>query len=341
MPNLIRPEGPEAEDFRFSRRALATGALGGLAFAGYAPAALARQAAPIITDDDGLTVEQTTIPAPDGFALPIFAVRPTGDGPWPVVVVASEIFGVHEYIRDLCRRLAKAGYAAVAPSFFNRVEDPAGLSYMSRVQQIVGAANYEQVMGDVSATLDWVSQQLWANSDKVGITGFCWGGKVVWQACASFAVLDAGVDRVSLADTVGYADPAMVQELFALALPVAGDKLNCGHFHDTRGLGLANVYAALQMGITRFDACLGGIGGCPHAPGASGNVATEDLAYMLASMGISTGLDFDKLIALRKKLVGWLSSETLHGTLWRAGLPKTMKAADVAAVASFSSVAKG
>lgn len=148
------------------------------------------------------------------------------------------------------------------------------------------------------------------------------------------AVLDTGVDRVSLADTVGYADPAMVQKLFALTLPVAGDKLNCGHFHDTRGLGLANVYAALQMGVTRFDACLGGIGGCPHAPGASGNVATEDLAYLLASMGISTGQDFDQLIALRKKLAGWLSGETLHGTLWRAGLPKTMKTADAAAPAA-------
>ena len=145
------------------------------------------------------------------------------------------------------------------------------------------------------------------------------------------AVLDTGVDRVSLADTVGYADPAMVQELFALTLPVAGDMLNCGHFHDTRGLGLANVYAALQMGITRFDACLGGIGGCPHAPGASGNVATEDLAYLLASMGISTGQDFDQLIALRQKLAGWLSGETLHGTLWRAGLPRTMKTPEAAA----------
>ena len=140
------------------------------------------------------------------------------------------------------------------------------------------------------------------------------------------AVLDAGVDRVGLADTVGYADPAMVRELFELTLPVAGDKLNCGHFHDTRGLGLANVYAALELGITRFDACLGGIGGCPHAPGASGNVATEDLAYMLASMGIETGQDFDALIALREKLAGWLAGESLHGTLWRAGLPKTMRA---------------
>ena len=138
------------------------------------------------------------------------------------------------------------------------------------------------------------------------------------------AVLDAGVDRVGLADTVGYADPAMVRELFGQALPIAGDKLNCGHFHDTRGMGMANVFAALQMGVTRFDACLAGIGGCPHAPGASGNVATEDLAYMLASMGIATGQDIDRLLALRKKVAHWLDGETLHGTLWQAGLPKTM-----------------
>ncbi|MDF2462715.1 MAG: hydroxymethylglutaryl-CoA lyase [Ramlibacter sp.] len=139
------------------------------------------------------------------------------------------------------------------------------------------------------------------------------------------AVLDAGVDCVSLADTVGYADPAMVRSLFAQVRAVAGDKLTAAHFHDTRGLGLANAYAALESGITRFDACLGGIGGCPHAPGASGNVTTEDLAYMLASMGVETGLDFDRLLALRAKLAVWLQGETLHGTLWRAGLPRTMK----------------
>ena len=141
------------------------------------------------------------------------------------------------------------------------------------------------------------------------------------------AVLDAGVDRVGLADTVGYADPSMVRDLFEQALPIAGERLNCGHFHDTRGLGLANVYAAWQMGITRFDACLAGIGGCPHAPGASGNVSTEDAVYMFASMGISTGQDFDRLIALRAKVAQWLQGEALHGSLWRAGLPKTMLAA--------------
>lgn len=139
------------------------------------------------------------------------------------------------------------------------------------------------------------------------------------------AVLDAGVDAVSLADTVGYADPAMVSRLFERVLRVAGERLVCGHFHDTRGLGLANVVAALQLGITRFDACTAGIGGCPHAPGASGNVATEDLAYMLASMGIATGLDFDRLLALRAKVAQWLEGEPTHGTIWKAGLPKTMK----------------
>jgi hydroxymethylglutaryl-CoA lyase len=138
------------------------------------------------------------------------------------------------------------------------------------------------------------------------------------------AVIAEGVDAVSLADTVGYADPAMVQSLFARVLPVARGKLECGHFHDTRGLALANVFAALELGITRFDACIGGIGGCPHAPGASGNAATEDLAYMLASMGIGCGQDIEALLALRKRVMAWLPGESFHGTLWRAGLPKTM-----------------
>ncbi|MEP6943693.1 MAG: hydroxymethylglutaryl-CoA lyase [Betaproteobacteria bacterium] len=136
--------------------------------------------------------------------------------------------------------------------------------------------------------------------------------------------LEVGAERVGLADTVGYADPHQVETLFAQAFAVAGERIACGHFHDTRGLGLANVFAAWQQGVARFDACLGGLGGCPHAPGASGNVATEDVAYLFRSMGVETHLDFDRLIALRARLGHWLEGETLHGTLWRAGLPKTM-----------------
>ncbi len=139
------------------------------------------------------------------------------------------------------------------------------------------------------------------------------------------AVLALGVDRVGLADTVGYADPRQVAELFTRAREVAGDRLACGHFHDTRGLGMANVMAALQTGETRFDACLAGMGGCPHAPGASGNVATEDLAYLFASMGIETGIDFDRLMALRAQVTQWLAGESLHGTIAQAGLPKTLR----------------
>nr|WP_316640718.1 hydroxymethylglutaryl-CoA lyase [uncultured Roseateles sp.] len=137
------------------------------------------------------------------------------------------------------------------------------------------------------------------------------------------ALLDAGADRVSLADTVGYADPAMVDDLFSQALKIAGERLACGHFHDTRGLALANCYAALRLGVARFDASLAGIGGCPHAPGASGNAATEDLLFMLQSMGLQTGVDLPALLALRADVADWMSGEALHGTLWRAGLPKT------------------
>lgn len=221
MPVLTRPEGQTAEDLTLNRRTL--GALGGLLFSGYAVAALAQEAEPVVTDAAGLTAGTVTYPAPDGFALPAYVARPEGEGPFPVVIVASEIFGVHDYIRDVCRRLAKQGYAAVAPAFFNRVEDSAPLADMQRIMQIVSAAGYEQVMGDIAATLDWASQQLWANSDKVGITGFCWGGKVVWQACARFAAIDAGVAWYGRLAPAPDASPAQVSAGQPWPVDVAAD----------------------------------------------------------------------------------------------------------------------
>lgn len=140
------------------------------------------------------------------------------------------------------------------------------------------------------------------------------------------ALLDAGADRVSMADTVGHGGPGQVQSLFEQARRIAGERFWCGHFHDTRGLALANVHAALQTGVTRFDATLAGIGGCPHAPGASGNASTEDLAFMLDTMDIGTGLDIEALLRLRAKVAAWLDGESLHGALWRAGLPRSVKA---------------
>jgi hydroxymethylglutaryl-CoA lyase len=149
--------------------------------------------------------------------------------------------------------------------------------------------------------------------------------------------VDAGAERIGLADTVGYADPAQVRRLFGAtfrALGAHGDKLSCGHFHDTRGLALANTLAALDVGITRFDASLAGIGGCPHAPGASGNSATEDLVYMLDRMGYYTGIDLAAIMDLRIRVAGWLSGEQLNGAIWRAGVPKASTGADAAACPS-------
>lgn len=166
-----------------------------------------------------------------------------------------------------------------------------------------------------------------------GGVGTAWGCTLQGDVAASEvlrlmqALLDAGADRVSLADTVGYANPYAVSILVEQALKIAGDKFCCGHFHDTRGLALANVVAALQQGVTRFDASLAGIGGCPHAPGASGNASTEDLVFMLEAMGVDTGLDINAMLTLRAKVAGWLTGEATHGAMWRAGLPKNFKTA--------------
>lgn len=134
----------------------------------------------------------------------------------------------------------------------------------------------------------------------------------------ALGALDAGADCVSLADTVGHANPASVARLLETAIGAAGDRLSAVHFHDTRGFGLANCMAALQMGITQFDACVGGLGGCPHAPGASGNVATEDLALLFESMGIATALDMDALFGLRARIAALLPGEALYGAAWRS-----------------------
>ncbi|SMF20289.1 hydroxymethylglutaryl-CoA lyase [Azospirillum oryzae] len=136
------------------------------------------------------------------------------------------------------------------------------------------------------------------------------------------ACLEAGADRVALADTVGYADPAQVRRLYKRVKDIAGDRLQSAHFHDTRGLGLANCLAVLDIGIREFDSSLGGLGGCPHAPGASGNVATEDLVFMLEAMGFDTGIDLDALIEAQRLLATLLPGQTLHGKIAAAGLPK-------------------
>lgn len=135
-------------------------------------------------------------------------------------------------------------------------------------------------------------------------------------------VLEAGCDQVSLGDTVGYATPGQVSEVITAVREIAGAKLQAAHFHDTRGLALVNSLVAVQHGIRELDSSLAGLGGCPFAPGASGNTVTEDMVFMLQSMGYETGIDLERLIASRELLNNALPNEPLYGYIARAGLPK-------------------
>jgi hydroxymethylglutaryl-CoA lyase len=143
--------------------------------------------------------------------------------------------------------------------------------------------------------------------------------EVVWIAAQA---IEAGADEAGLSDTTGMANPAQVRRLFTKVRAVIGDKTGAAHMHNTRGLGLANCLAAYDVGVRTFDASLGGLGGCPFAPGASGNVVTEDLVFMFEAMGVSTGVDLDKLVLARAQLQAGLPGEPIYGMLPEAGLPK-------------------
>lgn len=136
------------------------------------------------------------------------------------------------------------------------------------------------------------------------------------------ALAEAGADELVVPDTVGYADPAQVKRVFKAVLAAVGDLPVAAHFHDTRGTGLTNVTAALDCGVRRFDASLAGIGGCPFAPGATGNIVMDDLVFMLDSMGLRTGVDIEKLVAVREIVRETLPDIEMHGAIARAGLPK-------------------
>jgi hydroxymethylglutaryl-CoA lyase len=138
---------------------------------------------------------------------------------------------------------------------------------------------------------------------------------------------EAGVDCVALADTVGYANPAQIRRVFRRVRSEIGDKLEAAHLHDTRGLGLANALAAYEEGVRHFDSSMGGLGGCPFAPGASGNVITEDLVFMFESMGVPTGIDIGRLMEARKLMVAAIPQEPVYGHMALAGLPKGFRAA--------------
>ena len=159
--------------------------------------------------------------------------------------------------------------------------------------------------------------------------GCSYEGRIAVSQVVKYAVqlIEAGAQELIVADTVGYADPAQVRAVFKAVLAEVGSVPVAAHFHDTRGLGLANVCAALDCGITRFDASLAGLGGCPFAPGASGNVVMEDLCFMLDSMGYDTGVDIDQLVAVRALVSAALPDMSLQGAIARAGLPQGYRVA--------------
>jgi len=137
------------------------------------------------------------------------------------------------------------------------------------------------------------------------------------------ALMASGCDEIGLADTTGYANPSSVRHMVRFVRGVVGDGAVTGiHLHNTRGLGLANVLAGLEVSLTTFDSSLGGLGGCPFAPGASGNIVTEDLVFMLESLGLSTGIDISRLVAVRDILKDALPDEPLYGFVAEAGLPR-------------------
>ena len=135
-------------------------------------------------------------------------------------------------------------------------------------------------------------------------------------------LIELGCDEVGLSDSVGYANPAQIKELVVRVRAAVGERALAGlHLHNTRGLGLANVLAGLEIGVRTFDSSLGGLGGCPWAPGASGNIVTEDLVFMLEAMGLRTGIDLERLLSVRQILKDALPQEEMYGFVPEAGLP--------------------
>ncbi|HWA01313.1 MAG TPA: dienelactone hydrolase family protein [Caulobacterales bacterium] len=159
--------------------------------AGYALALSPPAQAAITTSAEGLVVEEPVLDGADGYRLPSYLVRPDAGGRRPAVIVVNEVFGIHEYIKDICRRLGRAGYVALAPDYFDRAGDPATAADFNQIRPMIAATHYEQVMGDTQGAIEFLAHNAHVNAGKLAITGFCWGGNVVWMAAARFPQIKA------------------------------------------------------------------------------------------------------------------------------------------------------
>jgi carboxymethylenebutenolidase len=185
---LRTPEGEAAPANATRRTALAS-----IFTAGYALATGPANAQAITTDDEGLVVQDVMFPAHDGYGMPGYLARPKARGRKPAVLVVNEIFGIHAYIKDVCRRLAKQGYVALAPDYFDRAGDPSTLEDFGAIREIVAQARYDQVMGDTDAAARFLRSRRYVAGTRMGMTGFCWGGGVVWMAASRSRAFRAGV----------------------------------------------------------------------------------------------------------------------------------------------------
>jgi hydroxymethylglutaryl-CoA lyase len=189
---------------------------------------------------------------------------------------------------------------------------------------------HAQVIEEVRSVIAWRDQHFPEVQIEAGLStvfGCTLQGVVPADDVIRMALkmAELGVEEVGLADTVGYANPTQVRRLFTRLRDEIGPVAGSAHFHNTRGQGLANVVAALDVGVTTIDASQGGLGGCPYAPGASGNIVTEDLVYLLESMGLRTGVDIDRLVAAREWLHKGLPGEPLYGFIPDAGVGKNFR----------------
>ncbi|MDX2235770.1 MAG: dienelactone hydrolase family protein [Hyphomonadaceae bacterium] len=186
---LRTPEG-DPPDLVISRRT----ALASLFTAGYAVGAGPASAQAITTDDAGLSIEEVTFRAAGKYQLPGYLARPAAPGRYPAVIVVNEIFGIHAYIKDVCRRFAKAGYVALAPDYFDRAGDPSTMTdIQNEIRPIVSAAVHEQVMDDTEGAVKFLRRQRYVQRKALAVTGFCWGGAVTWMAASRIGAFKAGV----------------------------------------------------------------------------------------------------------------------------------------------------
>ncbi len=229
MVTFIRADGNWVGERPMTRRTLAAAVAGG-----YAVAAFSADAEPITTDTQGILTETVDIQTADR-KIPGYLARPAGKGKHPVVFVNSEVFGVHEWVKDICRRLAKAGYVALAPDLFVRTGDPSKTTDFKVVMDIVKAQPEAQVLGDTAASLKYLAAQPYADMKKLGVTGCCWGGGATWRCCETFPEFKAGVAWYGPLKAGAYPRLAPIEAVKDLKAPVLG------------------LYGALDKGISQKD----------------------------------------------------------------------------------------